>query len=724
MADAVQVDDQFAVVAEMRRTLAAQRVLKYGDTFGVFDQLGDIGTEQGGEQGLYYRGTRYLSQLELLLARGRPLLLSSTVTDDNVAFVGDLTNVDVRRREQREQIEIPHGQIHVFRARILGDGVSVEKLRICNYGGGTVDVPLVILFDADFADVFEVRGTRRVRRGTRLPDRLTDECLLGYVGLDGVERRTRIQWTRRPDQLDPGAATFHLRLEPRACVAFDMSVRCGYAHVDAPQPDYDTALEKARKTAIARGRRACDVHASSEAFNRWVKRSAADLQMMITETPHGFYPYAGIPWFSTPFGRDGIITALQLLWADPDVARGVLTFLASTQAKARSDAQDGAPGKILHEMRDGEMPALGEVPFGRYYGSIDATPLFVILAGEYFTRTQDAALIEQLWPHLLIALQWMTEDGDPDGDGFLEYARRSENGLVQQGWKDSWDSVFHADGTLADPPIALCEVQGYAYAAWRSAADLAIVRGEPALAEEWRSRADRLRRRFEESFWCDDLGTYALALDGQKRPCRVRTSNVAHCLFSGIVSSPERARIVATSLMQEASFAGWGIRTVAAGESRYNPMSYHNGSIWPHDNAIAAAGLARYGFTTVAATLLEAMLDLSKAVDLHRLPELLCGFHRRSDEGPTLYPVACAPQAWAAGAVYLFVQAALGMQIDAARRRITFQQPSLPESIERLQLRNLVVGGARVDLLLERHARDVAVSVMRRDGEVEIVAIK
>jgi glycogen debranching enzyme len=317
----------------------------------------------------------------------------------------------------------------------------------------------------------------------------------------------------------------------------------------------------------------------------------------------------------------------------------------------------------------------------------------------------------------------MTSDGDPDGDGFLEYARRCSNGLIQQGWKDSYDSVFHADGSLAEPPIALCEVQGYAFAAWRAAATLAAARGEQTLAREWEVRAERLRASFEERFWCEDLGTYALALDGKKRPCRVRTSNAAHALFSAI-APPERARLVASSLMSDASFAGWGVRTVAAGEARYNPMSYHNGSIWPHDNAIAAVGLARYGFTAAAARMLDAMLELSESVDLHRLPELLCGFHRRSDERPTLYPVACAPQAWAAGAVYMLVQAALGMEIDAGRRRVTFSRPSLPESIQRLQITNLVVGDTSLDLLLERHAQDVAVSVMRRHGEVEVVSIK
>jgi glycogen debranching enzyme len=720
--DVVQLDDQFPIVAEAQRTPGPVRVLKQGDTFGVFDQHGDIIAEQVGEQGLYHRGTRYLSRLELLLARRRPLLLSSTVSDDNVVFVADFTNVDVRRGEQ---VELPHGEIHLFRSRVLGDNFSIDKLRIFNHSVRTIDIPLLIRFEADFSDVFEVRGTRRARRGTRLPDRLTDEAVLGYVGLDGVERRTHIQWTRRPDTLEPGRASFVFRLEPRASAAFEMVVRCEEEPSGTPLAlDFEATVAKTRAVTSSQRLRACAVRASNESFNRWLNRSSADLKMMITETPDGLYPYAGIPWFSTPFGRDGLITAFELLWADPKIARGVLSFLAATQATSRSDAQDAAPGKILHEMRDGEMPALGEVPFGRYYGSIDATPLFVMLATAYFRRTGDGRLIDQLWPNLIAALRWMQDDGDADGDGLLEYARRSENGLVQQGWKDSHDAIFHADGSLAEPPIALCEAQGYAYAAWRGAAELARFRGDTASARAWHARADSLQARFEEAFWSEELGTYALALDGFKRPCLVRTSNPSHCLFSGIVASPDRARRLAASFMDEASFAGWGIRTVAAGEVRYNPMGYHNGSIWPHDNAIGAAGLARYGFTAAAARLLDAMLDLSEVVDLHRLPELICGFRRRAEERPTLYPVACAPQSWAAGAVYLLVQASIGMEIDAGRRRVTFTRPALPESIERLRLINLSVADARVDLLLERHALDVAVSVVNRDGDLEVVAIK
>jgi glycogen debranching enzyme len=554
-----------------------------------------------------------------------------------------------------------------------------------------------------------------------MPDAVGREYVMSYRGLDAVARRTSIRWSQTPNVLGTGMAEFVIKLAPLASEAIEISVSYD-AGIDVPAThSFDHLTAEARKRLAGHVHGICSVHTSNATFNRWLNRSMSDLQMMMTDTPHGLYPYAGIPWFSAPFGRDGLITAFELLWAAPQVAQGVLAFLADTQATAYSDSADMQPGKIIHELRGGEMAALGEVPFGRYYGSADATPLFVMLALAYYERTGDRAFIDGLWPHIVAALDWIRNSGDLDGDHFIEYARHSEKGLIQQGWKDSHDSVFHADGTLADGPIAVCEVQGYAYGAWMAAARLAEVRGDARGAREWRARADTLQSRFEDAFWCDKLGTYALALDGNKRRCEVRTSNPGHCLFTGIASR-EHARSVVMSLMSEALYAGWGIRTVAAGEARYNPMSYHNGSIWPHDNALIAAGLARYAYTEPASRVLTAMFELSEAVDLHRLPELICGFQRRGDEHPTLYPVACAPQAWAAGAVYMLLTACLGFQIDAPSKRITFAQAQLPRSIDWLQISNLQIGDARVDLRLERHPHDVGVTVLRRDGDVEIVA--
>jgi glycogen debranching enzyme len=719
MTEILNLEEQFAILGEANRPLSLQSVLKQGDTFAVFDPQGNITPGPSSPYGLYHAGTRFVSRLELFLGNRPPLLLSSTIGQDNAVFSADLTNPDIL---DHGRVALRRGSLHLFRSRVLWSGSALERIRVSNHALHPIQVPISLRFDADFVDVFEVRGTRRSRRGEQLPQASADSStLLRYRGLDGIERRTRITPSRPPDRHADGSWVFVMSLEPHECRDLEVSIECDVQDRPASIIPFDDAVTKTR-TRPALGE-ASRVISSNPTLDQWMRRSLADLRMLITDTPAGAYPYAGIPWFSTPFGRDGILTALELLWLAPDIARGVLTFLAQTQATYANPAQDAEPGKILHEMREGEMAALGEIPFGRYYGSADATPLFVMLASAYFERTADAALIDRLWPHILAALDWMEQYGDADGDGFIEYARVSESGLIQQGWKDSWDSIFHENGVLADPPIALSEIQGYAYAAWSGAARLALERDDHANAERWTSRAETLREQFEAAFWCQDLGTYALALDARKRPCRVRTSNAGHCLFSGIVD-PHRARIVAETLLSDASFSGWGVRTVSADAVRYNPMSYHNGSVWPHDNAIIAAGFSRYGLTHHARRILVAALDLSQMVDLHRLPELICGFHRRPDTFPTLYPVACAPQAWAAGAAFLLLQSCLGLRIEAAAKRVSFLRPVLPEGIDSLQIADLRVAGGRVDLLLTRHAHDVGLTVLNRDGDIELVVVK
>jgi glycogen debranching enzyme len=720
MAEIVKLEEPFAILREVERSKAPVRVLKHGDSFAVFDPHGDIVPIPASEHGLYHSGTRFLSRFELVLGGRQPLLLSSTISDDNAVFTADLTNPDVVKDGR---VMLARGVLHLFRSRVLWNGSWIEYLRVSNHGLHPIEAPLSFRFDADFADVFEVRGTRRPSRGSRLPDVSEADLLLCYRGLDGIERRTRVRSIHTPHRAEQTSLFFLIALEPHAYTEIEIAIGCELENEVRALRRYGDTVAELRQQLSASEKRACTILSSNQAFNRWIQRSSADLRMMMTDTPHGPYPYAGIPWFSTPFGRDGIITALELLWVAPQIARGVLAFLAETQATATNDAQDAQPGKILHEMRDGEMAALGEIPFGRYYGTADATPLFVMLAHAYFERTGDLPFIERLWPHILAALDWMDRYGDSDRDGFIEYARRSESGLIQQGWKDSWDSVFHADGSLAEPPIALCEIQGYAYAAWTGAAELAAARDDHDQAERWRHRATTLQSQFELAFWCESLGSYALALDARKRPCGVRTSNPGHCLFTGIVHRT-RARQVADTLMSEASFGGWGVRTVAAGMARYNPMSYHNGSVWPHDNAIVAAGLARYGFMAEASRILAAIFDLSQTVDLHRLPELICGFHRRSGDSPTLYPVACAPQAWSAGAVYLLLQACLGVRVDAKARRVSFAHAVLPEEVDWVRIINLSIGSASVDLLFTRHATNVGVTVLRRDGELEILTVK
>ena len=695
------------------------QVLKSGESFAVFDRHGDIRSEGHGEEGIYHRGTRYLSGLQLRIAGQRPLLLGATSKWDNSRISVDLTNPDLGRGPWR----LPHSSIHVARTKVLADGLYRERIVVRNFARRQVTIGLSVRYRADFADLFEVRGMRRRQRGRLLATRVgRRQALLRYRGLDGVLRRTRVAFSRQPASLDGGEARFSLEIPQRRATTLEISVSCESERTSrAARPAFEEALIGARRQLATVMRGSAAIITDNETFNDWLHRSVADVAMLTSRTRAGWYPYAGVPWFSTPFGRDGLVTALQTLWMAPQLARGVLGFLAATQADRLAPEQDAEPGKILHEARHGEMAALGEVPFGRYYGSHDATPLFVMLAAEYWRRTADQAAAASLWPHVERALAWMDRYGDPDGDGFLEYARRTDTGLLQQGWKDSYDSMFHADGALADPPIAPCELQAYAYAARLGAADLAEALGHRARAAALRQAAATLRERFDDAFWDDELGTYVLALDGAKRPCRVRASNAGQTLFTGI-ALPHRAERLAATLLSDASYSGWGIRTVAAGEARYNPMSYHNGSIWPHDNSLIGLGLARYGRQADAVRVLSGLFDASRHFELSRMPELFCGFSRREGEGATRYPVACAPQAWAAGAIFMLLQASLGMEIDAPARRVSFRNPQLPAYLDEVTIRRLRVGSAGVDIGFRRQRDSVEVRVLRRRGAVEVVS--
>jgi glycogen debranching enzyme len=723
--EVIRVGEHYYILATSSLVRERTHVLKDGDSFAIFDCQGDIGVAGPGVQGIYHEETRFLSRLVLTLAAHHPLLLSSSVREDNLALRADLTNPDLH---VNGRVVLPRGALHISRQQFLWRGTCYQELRFTNYSLAPVELSFALEFDSDFVDVFEVRGLRRSRRGRRLPEEVGEDwVVLGYEGLDGQIRRTRLRVEPQPapGQLTPGRLEMDLRLAPHAETAVLVTIACETGE-PGPVIALAAAASQARQAQQTRRDRACRIYTANEVLNDWVGRSLSDLQMMLTETPHGPYPYAGVPWFSTVFGRDGLVTALETLWVDPEIARGVLRFLAATQAREHDPDVEAEPGKILHEMRKGEMAALGEVPFGRYYGSVDATPLFVAVAGACYRRTGDRGLLEELWPHIEAALEWMERYGDRDGDGFIEYARRSSRGLVHQGWKDSPDAIFHADGTLAEGPIAVCEVQGYAFLAYRRAAEMAAALGLADAAERYAARAEALRARFEKAFWSEELSSYALALDGQKRPCLVRSSNPGQCLWTGIVSAERAARLARTLLAPE-QFSGWGIRTLAATEVRYNPMAYHNGSVWPHDNALIAHGMARYGLTEGVNRIFTGLFDASLFLELHRMPELFCGFPRRPGEGPTLYPVACAPQAWAAGAVFLLLEACLGLRIRAAGRpvpQIRFERPFLPASIPEMRMENLRVGEASVDLSVVRVGDDVSVNILDRQGQVEVVVVK
>jgi len=684
------------------------RILKHGETFAVFDRHGDA-VPGGASHGLYYEGTRHLSMLTLSFGAERPLLLKSTMDPDNIQLIVDLTNPDVER-----ELGIEQDSVHLFRSKVLRDGALHEKLRITNHGLARVCFPITWRVGGDFVDVFEVRGTRRERQGKRLaPEVRGDGMRLGYRGLDGVLRRTDIVCRPTPARVTGGELRLEIALAPKEEITVELEITCDSEEAHVPRRrslPFESACQTLREERHAQRGRAANIRGDSELFVRWIDRSVADLYLMVTDTEHGPYPYAGIPWYSTVFGRDGILTAMSTLWMDPTIARGVLRFLAATQADRVDPAHDAEPGKIVHELRSGEMAALGEIPFRRYYGTVDATPLFVVLAGAYLRRTGDLDTIAALWPNLERALEWIDTTCAHHPQRFLAYARTSGDGLVQQGWKDSDVAVFHADGSLARGPIALCEVQGYVFAARRAAAEMARALGGGPRADRLEDEAEQLRVSFESAFWLDELGTYALAVAGDGQPCRVRTSNAGQCLWSGIVA-PDRARRVADRLLGDDMFSGWGVRTVSTREVRYNPMSYHNGSVWPHDNALIAAGLARYGMKREALAIFSAMFDASLFMDIYRMPELICGFARKDGQGPTLYPVACSPQSWSAAAPLLMLEAVLGLTLDGRDRHVRLDAPSLPAWLNRLDLRSLPLRGGSVDVEVRRSGDEVEWSV-------------
>ncbi len=710
--------DAFYVSATTSLQEQRPRTLKHGDVFGVFDHTGDILAGEGNPGGLYARDTRHLSRLDLFIDGVRPLLLSSDVREDNATLTCDLTNPDLR--DATGSVVLEHDLVHIRRSTFVFEGRCHQRLAVRSYADAAQTLTLELHFSADFADLFEVRGQRRLRRGIIHPPAIgRDRVVLSYTGLDNGRRETRLRFSPVPDLIEPGRASFVLTLAPgeRANLYVETSCTTSLA---APAPEaFFIAMRDARRALRQTSARATAIETGNEIFNEAIRRSVADLYMLMTETDLGSYPYAGIPWYSTAFGRDALITAMMMLWVDPAVARGVLRYLAANQATGTDAAADAEPGKILHEVRHGEMAELKEVPFRRYYGSVDATPLFVMLAGSYLRRTGDVATLQALWPNIEAALRWMDTSGDRDGDGFVEYHRMTEGGLANQGWKDSYDSVFHADGSMAQGPIALVEVQGYVYRARRAAAQIASRLGRARRAETLLHQAETLRVRIEQAFWCEEIGTYALALDGNKKPCRVRSSNAGHLLLAG-AAAPDRAALVARQLLGSQFFSGWGVRTIATGEARFNPMSYHNGSVWPHDNAMIGMGMGRYGMRRQAGRVLTALFEAATYIDLRRLPELVCGFPRRRGQGPTFYPVACVPQAWSAAAPLALLQACLGIGFDPANRTVTFDRPVMPPFTDRIMLHGLAVGGGKIDVLMQGHGEAVSATVLSRSGDIRV----
>ncbi len=716
-APAPRVESTPVLVTELANRVLA---VKEGDTFLYSDTHGDLGDERDLGLGLYHRDTRFLSHMTMRISGREPVLLSSSAERAYMSHV-DMTNPDLY---EWGVLSVPQQTLNIRRVRAI-KGRLFERVRVKNYNAHPVNLDLEFAFGADFADIFEVRGMVGDERGEYLPTRIEGaQARFAYRGRDGAERETLIEFASEPTRLrEEGGrvvAVFRLELGPFQTKLVSFTVKPSIDAVAQPTAEFDSAVHELRRSYEEWERQCTQIVTDNEVFNQLLSRSLRDLRALYTKTDGGAVLAAGIPWYVAIFGRDSLIASHQTLMVNTRPARDALLLLARHQGTEMDDWRDEQPGRILHEFRQGELAKAGIVPHSPYYGSVDSTPWFLILLAQYFRWTGDREFAANLLPAADAALDWIDTYGDLDGDGFVEYQTRSTRGIRNQGWKDSFDSVSHEDGSLAEPPIALAEVQAYVYLAKQRMADVYRALGEASRAERLESEARDLSARFNEAFWMEDERYYAGALDRDKRQVRTVVSNPGHALYCGI-ADPEKASEVAKRLLAPDMFSGWGIRTLSKDALRYNPMSYHNGSVWPHDNALIAAGMKRYGFVRGTNRIATALFDAAIHADYMRLPELFCGFTRRSPNRPVSYPVACSPQAWAAGSPFLMLQGMLGISARAHENLLTVNMPHLPPWINTVELRNLRVGTSALSLVFRREGEITSFSLLAREGDVRVV---
>lgn len=693
------------------------QVIKDDRTFLVTDRFGNVPEGNTSALGLYHKDTRFLSGLDLTVDGMEPILLHSS-TERNYSQIVELTypfeSIDQERLHRKENVSIQ-------RFRVLSGSLH-ERIRVRNFGTKVRRLTLTVDFDADFLDIFEVRGLPRERRGqVQGPQVEHSRVVLSYRGLDGEVRSTTIRFSPAPDRLDASRAEFHLGCGPGEDLEVALEIVPEVGTGTAPRTSMSQAEDRLTRE-YTHWRRGCTrFRTSNVQLSQFLDRAILDLRMLTAHDDGGDeYIDAGVPWYSALFGRDALITAYQALGVNTDLAWGTLRGLAALQGKEVDDWREEEPGKILHEVRVGELARAGEIPHTPYYGSVDSTLLWLsVLEGAYrWTGDEDA--VRELWPNVLAALRWIDEHGDLDGDGYVEYRRRSPKGLDNQGWKDSSEAIVHPDGTLASPPIALVEAQGYVFQAKRNVARLAGDLGERDLAERLDREAADLRERFNRDFWLEKAGYYALALDGDKRPVETITSNPGHCLWSRIVDEERAARVV-RRLLSPALSSGWGIRTLAARQAPYDPIGYHTGTVWPHDNALIAHGMRRYGFDREARQVLDGMAAAGAFFPYARFPELFCGFSSDEVPVPVQYPVACRPQAWASGAPLLMLRTYGGLSADAPRGILYIDRPRLPSWLHRVEILGMRVGASRLDLVLTNNEGITATEVPRKEGDIEVL---
>jgi glycogen debranching enzyme len=712
-------------------SIADAVVIKDGEPFFLCPPDGQIATGDGHGFGLYQHDTRFLAGYELQIAGATPNPLASTALSGDHAVI-ELTMPALALADGRT---IGKERITVRWDRRLDGkrGELCDTISFRSFDRDSARLPLRFAFAADFRDVFTIRGLLADETGTRHePAWDGDRLVFRYDGKDGIDRDLGVSFGRPLASRDGPSCDLTIDLPGRGEADLEIRIRIGEHVRPGSKPIERRTGNGTARTAGQRpdsratgsawsggGEWPVSVRSDSLSLDSVLARSLDDLLTLRGELDGQRYYSAGIPWFATLFGRDSLIAAYQTLAFDRDIAAETLRLLAGRQGSRDDDYRDEQPGKILHELRVGELARLGEIPQTPYYGSIDSTPLFLVILARHARWTGSLDLFEELRDNVDRALAWLDGDAEPAGSGYVSYRSTTDRGLANQGWKDSGDAIVTADGRIATPPIALAEVQGYAYAARREIAELFERAGDASRAAQLRAAADELRDRFERDFWSEELGCYVLALQGDGSPCAVVASNAGQVLWSGI-AAPQRARRVAARLLEPDMDAGWGIRTLSGDAAAFNPIGYHLGTVWPHDNGLIAEGFRRFGLDGEAERLFVELVEASTDFAQQRLPECFAGYDRRAFGIPVRYPVACHPQAWAAGSIPHLLTTSLGLVPDGFERRLDVDRPALPPFLDHLELRGLRVADATVDLRFERVGEDVRASVERVDGDLDV----
>ncbi|MGE8203001.1 glycogen debranching N-terminal domain-containing protein [Heyndrickxia sp. NPDC080065] len=696
------------------------RVIKENDLFFLTDTKGNVPENHYYGMGLYTKDTRFLSKLDLKINGEDPVLLSSNAEENFMATIL-LTNPHI---ENDDELILWRESVEIERSRFIYDDVLYESIKVKNYYPKPISFDISVHMDVDFSDMFIVRGFQTGDIGHRTGQTVEDNSLIyHYIGADNVKRATKVTWDKKAKSVSSqGDIAFDFQLDHAEEERFTMMIQPQIGDLDVKEIiPREVAIQKLEHSFIKWGEKITKVQTDHQPLQRLVDRGISDLKVLLTDLGYGQFPVAGLPWFGVPFGRDSLIAALQMLAFNPEIAKGTLLTLASKQGKKVDPYRDEQPGKIMHEIRYGELAMTNQIPFTPYYGTIDATPLFLVLLTEYVKWTGDLEFFVQLKDHIESALNWIDQYGDRDGDGFVEYYQESAKGIANQGWKDSGDSIVHRNGDYGEAPIALSEVQGYVYQGKIGIAGLYEKIGDIEKAEKLRNEAEVLKEKFHQSFWMEDTQFYAIALDKEKKQVGTITSNPGHVLFSSMLNK-DRADAVVKTLLSPKMFSGYGIRTMGGGEAGYNPMSYHDGSIWPHDNSMILLGMSKLGYQHDAKQVINGLVEAAAYFEYDRLPELYCGYGK--EKGKAIkYPVACSPQAWAAGTPLVFIQSLLGLFPNSLDNEIHLT-PTLLEEMNFLKVENISVGGGQISVSVVRDNNEIHVTVDKNTTNFDVIIHK